>query len=135
MTGLRGLVLSFGARVSAVCVRCRGSGTFDTDSSCLQGGKYSRQGLQKALSVCLLVLNVTLEKGENVVLEDLGGLEPSILANKSGLMRGLVVKSSSNQISICFTSRKQPRPGSLLLRYRGETFSRTLQCAGSDVVK
>ncbi|KAF5893893.1 seizure protein 6, partial [Clarias magur] len=64
------------------------------------------------------VLNVTLVEGENVVLEDLGGLEPSILANKSGLVKGLVVKSSSNQISIHFTGEKRPRTGSLLLRYR-----------------
>ncbi|KAG7322613.1 hypothetical protein KOW79_013959 [Hemibagrus wyckioides] len=69
------------------------------------------------------VLNVTLEEGENVVLEDLGGLEPSILANKSGLMRGLVMKSSSNLISIHFTSQKQPRPGSLLVRYRAFVLS------------
>lgn len=78
----------------------------------------------------LQVLNVTLEEGENVVLEDLGVLEPSILANKSGLTKGLVVKSSSNQISIHFTSEKQTSPGSLLLRYRGKTSSRTLQMCG-----
>lgn len=77
--------------------------------------------------VCLQVLNVTLQEGENAVLEDLGGLEPSILANKSGLIRGLVVKSSSNQISIRFTSQEQLRPGSLLLRYRGETSSKPQQ--------
>ncbi|KAF7700968.1 seizure protein 6 homolog isoform X2 [Silurus meridionalis] len=69
------------------------------------------------------VLNVTLVESENVVLEDLGGLEPSILANKSGLTKGLVVKSSSNQISIHFSSKKQPRPGSLLLRYRAFVLS------------
>lgn len=80
----------------------------------------------------LQVLNVTLEEGENVVLEDLGGLEPSILANKSRLMRGLVVKSSSNLISIHFTNQKQPRPGSLLVRYRGEAYLRMLPCAGTD---
>lgn len=79
----------------------------------------------------LQVLNVTLVEGENVVLEDLGGLEPSILANKSRLTKGLVVKSSSNQISIHFNSEKQLRPGSLLLHYKGETSSRTLRCAVS----
>lgn len=77
------------------------------------------------------VLNVTLVEGENVVLEDLGGLEPSILANKSGLVKGLVVKSSSNQISIHFTGEKRTRTGSLLLRYRGEISSRMLWCAVS----
>ncbi|KAM9455253.1 seizure protein 6 isoform 2-T2 [Clarias gariepinus] len=69
------------------------------------------------------VLNVTLVEGENVVLEDLGGLEPSILANKSGLVKGLVVKSSSNQISIHFTGEKRTRTGSLLLRYRAFVLS------------
>uniref|UniRef100_A0AAR2JGV8 Seizure related 6 homolog a n=1 Tax=Pygocentrus nattereri TaxID=42514 RepID=A0AAR2JGV8_PYGNA len=53
------------------------------------------------------VLNVTLEEGEEVVLEDLGGLEPSILANESVLTRGLVVRSSSNQISVRFSSEKR----------------------------
>ncbi|XP_072514251.1 seizure protein 6 homolog isoform X1 [Salminus brasiliensis] len=69
------------------------------------------------------VLNVTLAEGEEVVLEDLGGLQPSILANESVLTRGLVVRSSSNQISIHFSSRKQQAPGSLLLRYRAFVLS------------
>ncbi|XP_076842596.1 seizure protein 6 homolog isoform X2 [Brachyhypopomus gauderio] len=64
------------------------------------------------------VLNVTLEGGEEVVLEDLGSPEPSILANESTLQRGVLVRSSSNQISVRFASKKRPRPGSLLLRYR-----------------
>ncbi|XP_027014496.2 seizure protein 6 homolog isoform X2 [Tachysurus fulvidraco] len=94
------------------------SDSFDTAMDCtFYVSVYLGYGVE------IQVLNVTLEEGENVVLEDLGGREPSILANKSGLMRGLVVKSSSNQISICFTSRKQPRPGSLLLRYRAFVLS------------
>ncbi|XP_060751186.1 seizure protein 6 homolog [Tachysurus vachellii] len=94
------------------------SDSFDTAMDCtFYVSVYLGYGVE------IQVLNVTLEEGENVVLEDLGGLEPSILANKSGLMRGLVLKSSSNQISICFTSRKQPRPGSLLLRYRAFVLS------------
>ncbi|KAK1800288.1 hypothetical protein P4O66_000331 [Electrophorus voltai] len=68
------------------------------------------------------VLNVTLEGGEEVVLEDLGGPERSILANGSTLHRGMVLWSSSNQISVRFSSEKQPRPGSLLLlRYRAKS--------------
>lgn len=55
MTGLRGLVLSFSACVRALRIRRRGSGMFNNDLSCLQGGKYSRQGQQKASSICLLV--------------------------------------------------------------------------------
>ncbi|XP_066507502.1 seizure protein 6 isoform X2 [Hoplias malabaricus] len=68
------------------------------------------------------VLNVTLLDGDRVVLEDLGSLEPSILANNSVLTRGLVMRSSSNQISVRFSSEKQ-RPGSLLLRYRAVVLS------------
>ncbi|KAL6472282.1 hypothetical protein MHYP_G00184700 [Metynnis hypsauchen] len=64
------------------------------------------------------VLNVTLAEGEEVVLEDLGGLKPSILANESVLTKGLVVRSSSNQISIRFSSEKRHMASSLLLRYR-----------------
>uniref|UniRef100_A0AAR2K8A5 Seizure related 6 homolog a n=1 Tax=Pygocentrus nattereri TaxID=42514 RepID=A0AAR2K8A5_PYGNA len=69
------------------------------------------------------VLNVTLEEGEEVVLEDLGGLEPSILANESVLTRGLVVRSSSNQISVRFSSEKRHTASSLLLRYRAFVLS------------
>ncbi|KAL7848339.1 hypothetical protein AOLI_G00230570 [Acnodon oligacanthus] len=69
------------------------------------------------------VLNVTLAEGEEVVLEDLGGLEPSILANESVLTRGLVVRSSSNQISIRFSSEKRHTASSLLLRYRAFVLS------------
>ncbi|XP_066551435.1 seizure protein 6 homolog [Amia ocellicauda] len=64
------------------------------------------------------VLNVSLADGETVTLEDLGGREPSVLANESILMKGLVVRSWSNQIAIRFQSEQQPRPGSFLLRYQ-----------------
>ncbi|MBN3319915.1 SEZ6 protein, partial [Atractosteus spatula] len=64
------------------------------------------------------VLNVSLSEGETVTLEDLGGREPSVLANESILTKGLVVRSWSNQIAIRFQSEQQPRPGSFLLRYQ-----------------
>lgn len=66
------------------------------------------------------VMNVSLAEGDTVRFEDLGGREPSVLANESILMRGLVVRSWSNQISIHFHSQ-QPKPGSFLLRYQGKT--------------
>nr|XP_015222806.1 PREDICTED: seizure protein 6 homolog [Lepisosteus oculatus] len=66
------------------------------------------------------VLNVSLSEGETVTLEDLGGREPSVLANESILTKGLVVRSWSNQIAIRFQSEQQPRPGSFLLRYQDE---------------
>uniref|UniRef100_A0A8C7KIY8 Seizure related 6 homolog n=1 Tax=Oncorhynchus kisutch TaxID=8019 RepID=A0A8C7KIY8_ONCKI len=65
------------------------------------------------------VLNVSLSEGEVVTVEDMGGRELSILANETVLMRGLVVRSWSNQISILYRSDQQPRSGSLLLlRYQ-----------------
>ncbi|XP_036392253.1 seizure protein 6 homolog [Megalops cyprinoides] len=63
------------------------------------------------------VLNISLSEGETVTLEDLGSREPSVVANESILMKGLVVRSRSNQIAVRFQS-KQPRPGSFLLRYQ-----------------
>lgn len=62
------------------------------------------------------VVNVHLSDQDKVVLEDLGHKEHSILANESILMRGLVVRSQSNQISIRFRSTYSPT-GSVLLRY------------------
>ncbi|XP_036379542.1 seizure protein 6 homolog isoform X2 [Megalops cyprinoides] len=68
------------------------------------------------------VLNVSLSEGETVTLEDLGGQEHSVLANESILMKGLVVRSSSNQITIRFQS-EVPQPGSFLLRYQAFVLS------------
>ena len=67
------------------------------------------------------VLNASLLEGEVLSLEDTGGPGPSLLANESVLMRGLVVRSHSNQISISFRSdRGQGRSGFVILRYQGE---------------
>uniref|UniRef100_A0A672QZR5 Seizure related 6 homolog n=1 Tax=Sinocyclocheilus grahami TaxID=75366 RepID=A0A672QZR5_SINGR len=68
------------------------------------------------------VMNVSLAEGDMVKFEDLGGREPSVLANESILMKGLVVRSWSNQISIHFRSR-QPQSSSLLLRYQAFVLS------------
>uniref|UniRef100_A0A673K0X9 Seizure related 6 homolog a n=1 Tax=Sinocyclocheilus rhinocerous TaxID=307959 RepID=A0A673K0X9_9TELE len=57
------------------------------------------------------------------VLEDLGGPVASILANNSVLSRGLVLRSSSNQISVQFSSEWPAQPGLLLLRYRAFALS------------
>ncbi|KAJ8342101.1 hypothetical protein SKAU_G00320290 [Synaphobranchus kaupii] len=63
------------------------------------------------------VLNVSLSEGETVRLEDLGGQEPAVVANESILMKGLVVRSRSNQIAVRFQSERS-LPGSFLLRYQ-----------------
>ncbi|XP_066519890.1 seizure protein 6 homolog isoform X2 [Hoplias malabaricus] len=68
------------------------------------------------------VMNVSLAEGDSVRFEDLGGHEPSVLANESILMKGLVVRSYSNQISIHFHSQHS-RPGSFLLRYQAFVLS------------
>lgn len=65
-------------------------------------------------------MNVNLSEGDKVVFEDMGNEESMILANESILMRGLVVQSHSNQISIHFHSLRA-QPGSVLLRYQGKS--------------
>ncbi|TKS81513.1 Seizure 6-like protein [Collichthys lucidus] len=66
----------------------------------------------------LLVMNVNLSEGDKVVFEDVGHGENTMLANESILMRGLVVRSHSNQISIRFHSQRS-QVGSVMLRYQG----------------
>ncbi|KTG40522.1 hypothetical protein cypCar_00002802 [Cyprinus carpio] len=68
------------------------------------------------------VMNVSLVESDVVRFEDLGGREPSVLANESILLKGLVVRSWSNQISIHFRSR-HPQSSSLLLRYQAFVLS------------
>ncbi|XP_042269666.1 seizure protein 6 isoform X3 [Thunnus maccoyii] len=63
------------------------------------------------------VMNVNLSEGDKVVFEDVGHGENAMLANESILMRGLVVRSHSNQISIRFHSQRS-QAGSVLLRYQ-----------------
>ena len=64
------------------------------------------------------VMNVNLSEGDKVVFEDVGHGENTMLANESILMRGLVVRSHSNQISIHLHSQRS-QAGSVLLRYQG----------------
>ncbi|CAL8308389.1 unnamed protein product, partial [Gadus morhua 'NCC'] len=82
------------------------------------------------------VLNASLLEGEVLSLEDTGGPGPSLLANESVLMRGLVVRSHSNQISISFRSdRGQGRSGFVILRYQAFVLSCAFprRPAGGDV--
>ncbi|XP_063750527.1 seizure protein 6 homolog isoform X1 [Eleginops maclovinus] len=69
------------------------------------------------------VLNVSVLEGEQVTVEDTGGREPFILANESVLMRGLVLRSWSNQISIRFRGDQQRNSGLLLLHYQAFVLS------------
>ncbi|XP_047463765.1 seizure protein 6 homolog isoform X2 [Mugil cephalus] len=69
------------------------------------------------------VLNVSVLEGEQVTVEDTGGQEPFVLANGSVLMRGLVLRSWSNQISIRFRSNQRSDSGLLLLHYQAFVLS------------
>ncbi|XP_069002918.1 seizure protein 6 homolog isoform X1 [Embiotoca jacksoni] len=69
------------------------------------------------------VLNVSVLEGEQVTVEDTGGQEPFILANESVLMRGLVLRSWSNQISIRFRSDQRHDSGFLRLHYQAFVLS------------
>lgn len=63
-------------------------------------------------------MNVDLLDGDQATLEDSG--DGGVLANQSILMRGLVVRSRGNRIRLRLHSRR-PQPGSMLLRYQGES--------------
>ncbi|MGH0166944.1 UNVERIFIED_CONTAM: hypothetical protein FKN15_056845 [Acipenser sinensis] len=69
------------------------------------------------------VLNVSLLEGETVTLEDLGGQEPAVLANESILMKGLVVRSWSNQVAVRFQSFQLPHAGSFHFQYQAYMLS------------
>ncbi|XP_069022613.1 seizure protein 6 [Embiotoca jacksoni] len=68
------------------------------------------------------VMSVNLSEGDKVVFEDVGHGENTMLANESILMRGLVVRSHSNQISIHFHSQRS-QAASVLLRYQAFVLS------------
>eukprot|EP00066_Takifugu_rubripes_P006446 XP_003971244.1 PREDICTED: seizure protein 6 homolog [Takifugu rubripes] len=69
------------------------------------------------------VLNVSVLEGEQVTVEDTGGQETFILANESVLMRGLVLRSWSNQIAIRFRSDQGQNSGFVRLRYQAFVLS------------
>uniref|UniRef100_A0A8C6T377 Seizure related 6 homolog b n=1 Tax=Neogobius melanostomus TaxID=47308 RepID=A0A8C6T377_9GOBI len=94
--------------------------------------KSFRKNLRKYCSVRTLfqsipfvsaqVMGVNISDGDKVVFEDVGQRENSMLANESILMRGLVVRSHSNQLALRFHSSR-PDSGSVLLRYRAFVLS------------
>ncbi|XP_068173521.1 seizure protein 6-like [Antennarius striatus] len=76
----------------------------------------------KGYGVEVQVMKVNLSEGDQVAFEDVGCGENTVLANESILMRGLVVRSHSNQISIRLHSQTS-RTGAVLLRYRAFVLS------------
>ncbi|XP_028839271.1 seizure protein 6 isoform X3 [Denticeps clupeoides] len=69
------------------------------------------------------VQNSTLSERHRVTLEDLGSMEPSVLANESTLTSGLVVRSASNQIYVQFRTDQHTEAGFLMLHYKAFVLS------------
>ncbi|XP_051902279.1 seizure protein 6 homolog isoform X2 [Hippocampus zosterae] len=69
------------------------------------------------------VVNASMSEGKQVTVEDTGGREAFVLANESVLIRGLVLRSRSNQISIRFRSDQQHKSGVLQLHYQAFVLS------------
>ncbi|XP_019714465.1 seizure protein 6 isoform X2 [Hippocampus comes] len=69
------------------------------------------------------VVNASMSEGKQVTVEDTGGREAFVLANESVLIRGLVLRSRSNQISIRFRSDQQHNSRVLQLHYQAFVLS------------
>lgn len=52
-------------------------------------------------------------------MESAGGLEPNLLANESFLLRGQVIRSPANLLTLRFQSPRPPSPGSYHFHYQG----------------
>nr|XP_042714024.1 seizure protein 6 homolog [Chrysemys picta bellii] len=69
------------------------------------------------------VLNISLLEGETVAMETFGGAEPVVLANESFLMRGQVIRSPTNRVSVRFRSPQPASPGSFRFRFQAYLLS------------
>lgn len=67
----------------------------------------------------LQVQNISLAEGETLTVESVGGLEPTLLANESFLLRGQVIRSPANLLTLRFQSSRPPSPGSYRFHYQG----------------
>lgn len=65
------------------------------------------------------VQNISLAEGETLTVESAGGLEPTLLANESFLLRGQVIRSPANLLTLRFQSPRPPAPGSYHFHYQG----------------
>uniref|UniRef100_A0A8C0ESR0 Seizure related 6 homolog n=1 Tax=Bubo bubo TaxID=30461 RepID=A0A8C0ESR0_BUBBB len=65
------------------------------------------------------VQNISLAEGETLTVESTGGLEPTLLANESFLLRGQVIRSPANLLTLRFQSPRPPSPGSYRFHYQG----------------
>ncbi|XP_044849986.1 seizure protein 6 homolog isoform X3 [Mauremys mutica] len=69
------------------------------------------------------VLNISLSEGETVAMETFGGAEPVVLANESFLMRGQVIRSPTNRVSVRFRSPQPASPGTFRFRFQAYLLS------------
>ncbi|XP_059511234.1 seizure protein 6 homolog isoform X2 [Stegostoma tigrinum] len=77
----------------------------------------------RGYGVELQVKNISLSEGEMLTIEGLDGDEPTVLANESILMKGQVIRSPSNQVSIHFQSIQLGNPGSFQFHYQAYLLS------------
>ncbi|KAM4701053.1 seizure protein 6 homolog isoform 2-T2 [Discoglossus pictus] len=91
---------------------------YSTGLDCSYGIRvYSGYGVE------IKVQNISLSEGETVTIENLEGVEPVILANESFLMRGQVIRSPTNQVTVHFQSLQQTNPGSFRFHYQAYLLS------------
>lgn len=85
------------------------SGTSSSDSTAL----FSPVHMQ--------VENISLQEGETITVEGLGGPDPLPLANQSFLLRGQVIRSPTHQAALRFQSLPlSAGPGTFHFRYQGK---------------
>lgn len=85
----------------------QGAGTRSPDSTALSSPIPPMQ-----------VENISLQEGETITVEGLGGPDPLPLANQSFLLRGQVIRSPTHQAALRFQSL--PLPGTFHFRYQGK---------------
>ncbi|KAM4648601.1 seizure protein 6 homolog [Amazona ochrocephala] len=71
----------------------------------------------------LKVHNISLAEGETLTVESMGGLEPTLLANESFLLRGQVIRSPANILTLRFQSPWPHSPSSYHFRYQAYVLS------------
>uniref|UniRef100_A0A8C9EVT8 Seizure related 6 homolog n=1 Tax=Pavo cristatus TaxID=9049 RepID=A0A8C9EVT8_PAVCR len=69
------------------------------------------------------VQNISLADGETLTVESAGGLEPAVLANESFLLRGQVIRSPANMLTLRFQSPRPTSPGSYRFQYQAYLLS------------
>uniref|UniRef100_A0A8C8VKY9 Seizure related 6 homolog n=1 Tax=Pelusios castaneus TaxID=367368 RepID=A0A8C8VKY9_9SAUR len=67
--------------------------------------------------------NISLLEGETVAVEAFGGVEPVVLANESFLMRGQVIRSPINRVSVRFQSPQPAGPGTFRFHFQAYLLS------------